>query len=65
VRAIKGTAGDPEMLAALERVEDENARYAMLWRQLMTERSPGPLSDAEALRLTARAAVEDWLEAPL
>jgi hypothetical protein len=53
------------MLAALEGTERDNAEFAMRWRGLMAPRPSGPISDAEALRLTAKAAVEDWLEAPL
>ena len=65
MRVIPGTAGDPEMRAAIERAEEDNMRFAMQWRDVMRDRPSGPLSDREALRLTARAAIEDWLEAPL
>jgi hypothetical protein len=64
VSGVRGTAADPEMLASLSRVEADNKRFAMLWRGLIR----GDDSDrshlrAEQLRRTARAAVEDWIEA--
>jgi hypothetical protein len=62
---MHGTASDPIILAAIEGTERDNAEFAMRWRRLMAARPQGPVSDAEALRLTAKAAVEDWLEAPL
>jgi hypothetical protein len=62
---MRVVGADADIQASLERVEGDNVRFAMLWRDLMREREAGPLSDREALRLTARAAVEDWMEAPL
>jgi len=54
---------DQGTLAKIYRAEADNVRFAQQWRALMRERRLGPLTDTEALRLTAKAAVEDWLEA--
>lgn len=59
---ISGTASDPVVVGAIARAEAENRDFAMLWRALVRP-NDGPDVGAEALRRTARAAVEDWLEA--
>jgi hypothetical protein len=62
---VRGTASDPEILAAIDRAERANVRFAQLWREVMAPdrdlNARGP--EVEALRRTAKAALLDWLEA--
>jgi len=53
VRPRAGEGGHAQQLAI---IESDNRRFAQNWRALFAP-------DAEGLRKTAQAAVEDWLEA--
>lgn len=52
----------PLILAEIQRAEADNQRYAQLWRQVMAP-DREPLDKFEALRRTARAALQDLMEA--
>lgn len=52
----------PVIAAEIVRAEADNQRYAQLWRQVMAP-DRQPCDKFEALRRTARAALQDLMEA--